>query len=223
MDLQDLRPATLGWLDDPKGDRFVDHDSFARLDVLINLAYKDAVLAMDACTGAWNVKDAPETITVTSSVRRYLLTSSDVRRPLSARRVEASGSHTNLIEAPWGGRDDYARRPLRGLRGPPPERIAWFRDATTGAFGMVFYDEDPSAQTVEVHYQPLVLDLTAPDHIPYQVPQQWQHILPIGAGFFGKMQARRDNKDLAALWFSMRGDMVADLNGITRGRSWRPI
>jgi len=223
VNLTQLRPATLGWLDDPRGDRFVDHDSFARLDVLINTAYKDLVNAMDNCSEAWNVKDTPETLTVGSSAREYLLTSTDVRRPLLARRVESSGTYTNLIEAPWGRRDNYVRHPIPRLGAQPPDRVAWYRDSQTGKFGLVFYDDSPASQSVEVFYQQLVEDLEEASDIPYQVPLHWHHIIPIGAGYFGKVQSERSVAKLGPMWFDYKANMVADLDSISRGKSWRPI
>jgi len=195
MTLSDLRTAALEWLDDPHGMTFAPNGDYSRLDQLLNEAYDELVLEIDAIPTPWSIETdsasaVRATISLVSTQREYAV---DVAMRKVATVTEPADSADQTQEpvliTPYTMRND------RNAVG-----VYVFRSGNTGTWYLGLCRMPPAWTSLIVHGLPPVTRLSAAADVPYLVPDAFHTALVRRAALLGKIQENKEYRPLTMLW-----------------------
>lgn len=214
MTLNDLRSLTLEWLDNPSGDVFAPGGDYARLDRIINEAYRKLTRTMRQSNLNWDIEHilTTTTISVTSAAREYsvitddgLATGTDVRKIIDVVRTDTTNEiKMNII--PFGERFRAATR----------NTIYVYR-SSSGIWIIGFVTDAPETQTLSVRVEMFRDVLGDASDIPRAVPNDWHSLIAVEAAILGMKQTGRDFTRLLTHALEEREKFEDDLGTLLSG------
>lgn len=194
MTLDTLRNLMLDHLHDWQQDHWNADGSWTRVDRLLNEAYRTLVARLERTGSAWNLAGTPITVAVTAGTREYALDADPaVRRVVDCFQVQSDGRRAPQLHV-----YDF------GQRNDGRDGVYVFR-AADDTWHLGLRDYNPPAQTLEVSYEPILTEMSAPADVPAQIPAMHQYVIALLAAVKAKGVENRDESGLA-------GDLAAALD-----------